>query len=166
MNQYYGKGPDDERHESPTRRLISQKNTCFDHKKLMAGGGIERTQDYGITYCSSPGRSYVIEPHGGELNYKLAQKDTLKFYDQVFNQDITKHKLKEGGSNKHGSDKKVNEEEVKKLHRKVKVEITSVVTKRPYLKIMEKIRNKIAVLLQSKIGFEFSKDIIVALKDK
>jgi hypothetical protein len=62
----------------------------------MADGGIERTQEYGITYTSQPGKSYVIEPHGGELDYKLANKNPLKFYDQVFNQDITKHKVKEG----------------------------------------------------------------------
>lgn len=82
-------------------RLISQKNTAFDHKKIMADSGFERTQEYGISYTSQPGKSYVIEPHGGELDYRLAEKNPLKFYDQVFNQDITKHKVKEGGSSKH-----------------------------------------------------------------
>lgn len=37
--------------------------------------------DYSLTYCTSPGKSYVIEPQGGELNYNLAQKNPLKFYD-------------------------------------------------------------------------------------
>jgi len=50
-----------------------------------------------LTYCSSPGRSYIIEPHGGELNYKLAEKNLNKFFDHVFNQEITQHKLKEQG---------------------------------------------------------------------
>jgi hypothetical protein len=40
--------------------------------------------DYSLTYTTSPKKSYVVEPHGGELNYKLAEKNPLKFYDQVF----------------------------------------------------------------------------------
>lgn len=46
---------------------------------------IQRDQDYSLTYCSSPGKSYIIEPHGGALNYDIAEKNPLKFYDQVFN---------------------------------------------------------------------------------
>jgi hypothetical protein len=38
------------------------------------------------------------------------------------------------------------------MSKKTQVEISSKVTKRPYLKIMEKIRDKITILLQSKIG--------------
>lgn len=82
----------------------------------------------------------------------------------MFNQDITKHKLKEGSATrKHDNDE---DEAKKQLNRKVQVEITSIVTKRPYLKIMEKIRNKITLLLQSKIGSEYKLDIMAALKDK
>ena len=47
--------------------------------------------DQAQVYTPGPGKSYVIEPHGGSLNYNLAKKDPLKFYEQVFNQDITKH---------------------------------------------------------------------------
>lgn len=36
MQQMYGKGPDDERHSSPTKRLISLKNSTFDNKKVMS----------------------------------------------------------------------------------------------------------------------------------
>lgn len=43
-------------------------------------------------YNPSPGKSYIIEPHEGEINYKLAHKNPLKFYDQVLSQDITKIK--------------------------------------------------------------------------
>lgn len=28
--------------------------------------------DYAFMYTPGPGKSYVIEPHGGSLNYKLA----------------------------------------------------------------------------------------------
>ena len=37
FNEFYGKGPDDEKHASPTKRLISLKNSTSDHKKVMAG---------------------------------------------------------------------------------------------------------------------------------
>eukprot|EP00350_Pseudokeronopsis_sp_OXSARD2_P000354 CAMPEP_0170562008 /NCGR_PEP_ID=MMETSP0211-20121228/58220_1 /TAXON_ID=311385 /ORGANISM="Pseudokeronopsis sp., Strain OXSARD2" /LENGTH=74 /DNA_ID=CAMNT_0010878309 /DNA_START=149 /DNA_END=373 /DNA_ORIENTATION=- len=50
--------------------------------------------DYSLTYCPSPGKSYVIEPHHGEINYKLADKNPKKFYDNVLNEDITKHAVR------------------------------------------------------------------------
>lgn len=83
MTEFYGKGEGDEKHASPTKRLISLKNSTSDNKKIMAGN-IQRGE-YSLTYCSSPGKSYIIEPHGGELNYNLAQSNPLKFYDQVLN---------------------------------------------------------------------------------
>lgn len=49
--------------------------------------------EYSLTYTTSPGKCYNIEPHGGEINYKLHEKNPDKFYKQVFNQDITKHKV-------------------------------------------------------------------------
>lgn len=93
MSEFYNRGPDDEKHSSPTKRLISLKNSTSDHKKVMKDNF--QRGDYSLTYCSSPGKSYIIEPHGGELNYKMAEKNPLKFYEQVFTQDITKHKVKE-----------------------------------------------------------------------
>jgi hypothetical protein len=35
MDQYYGKN-NEEKHKSPTKRLISLKNTTFEHKKVMS----------------------------------------------------------------------------------------------------------------------------------
>jgi hypothetical protein len=32
MNTLYGKGPGDERHRSPTKRLITLKNSTFENK--------------------------------------------------------------------------------------------------------------------------------------
>lgn len=37
--------------------------------------------EYAFTYTTGPGKSYVIEPHGGSINYNLAKKDPNKFYD-------------------------------------------------------------------------------------
>lgn len=124
------------------------KNSTTEHKKVMQSNF--QRQEYSLTYCSSPGKSYIIEPHGGELNYNLAEKNPLKFYDQVFNQDITQHKVKEPALKK----------------KKTDVELSSKVTKRPYLKIMEKIRLKILQSLQAKIGQEFGENILLALQDQ
>jgi hypothetical protein len=70
------------RHESPTRRLIAQKNSTVEHKKVL---GRQNSGKYGIHYTASPGKSYVIEPTGGQLPYALAYKDPNAFYDTVMN---------------------------------------------------------------------------------
>jgi hypothetical protein len=70
MDEYYGTGDRPEKHQSPTKRLVTLKNSTQDHKKAMKDN-IERG-DYSLTYCSSPGKSYIIEPHGGALNYDIA----------------------------------------------------------------------------------------------
>lgn len=57
---------------------------------------VERTdspggKDYRLTYVASPKKTYVVAPKGGEINYNLAHKDPLKFYDLVMTQDIVEH---------------------------------------------------------------------------
>lgn len=71
------------KHDSPTKRLISMKNTAFEHKKVLN----ENVQkgDYSLTYITSPGKSTVMEPHDGELDYDLAKKNPAKFFDQIMN---------------------------------------------------------------------------------
>ena len=32
-------------------------------------------KDYQLVYCTSPDKAYVIEPHGGEINYELAKQN-------------------------------------------------------------------------------------------
>ena len=46
---------------------------------------------------ASPDKTYVIEPKGGEINYALAYKNPLKFYDNVMNQDIREHSCAQTG---------------------------------------------------------------------
>ena len=70
------------KHESPTSRLIAQKNSKWEHKKILEDN-VHRTQEYGLQYTSSPGKSYIIEPIEGELDYRIAYKDHIKFYDLV-----------------------------------------------------------------------------------
>ena len=138
------------KHASPTKRLIKMKNTTFEHKKVMHEN-MQQVRDhssYQLTYSTSPGKTYVIEPHGGELNYKLVDRNPEKFYHQVFNQDITQTKFRESPTRQHF------------------VEISTKVTKRPYMKIMEKIRAKIADRLREKFGEEAGSAILEALREK
>ena len=78
LNEYYY-GDGTEGHNSPTKRLIQHKNTTFEHRSTVKDnvdkGG------YSIAYTTSPKNSYIIEPHGSELNYKLGEKNPMKFYD-------------------------------------------------------------------------------------
>ena len=144
----YGKGPDDEKHECPTMRLIAQKNTAFDYSKVL-NENVQLEKDYSIKYTSQPGKSYIIEPHEGELNYKMAYKKPLQFYEDFFEQEITKHKVKESSPD-----------------RKNEVAVSSKVTKRPHMKIMEKIHQKLHEILKKKLGEHNESEIEVALKDK
>ena len=105
------------------------------------------SHNYQLTYISSPGKSYVIEPHRGQLHYNLVDRNPEKFYDQVFNQNISQTK-------------------VKNVHHRNMVEISTKVTKRPYMKIMEKIRSKIADRIRDKFGAHEGELILDALKEK
>lgn len=87
------------------------------------------------------------------MDYQSVFKDPLKFYEQVFNQDITKHKVI--NDSKKAS---VDGSPLKKSKT-----VTSKVTKRPYLKMMEKIKLKIIDSLKEKIGSEFGTNILLAL---
>ena len=54
---------------------------------------LKHSNSYKIHYTSGPGKSYVIEPKGGELNYDLAHKNPQKFYESVIRQDVIEHKV-------------------------------------------------------------------------
>ena len=86
MVEYTYGGDATQTHRSPTKRLIAQKNVSVTHKGVF-NEQLEKA-DYAFQYTTGPQKSYVIEPQGGGLNYKLAEKNPLKFYDKVLNQDI------------------------------------------------------------------------------
>jgi hypothetical protein len=69
------------RHASPTRRLIAQKNSTWEHKKLLRSE--KNPYQYELEYTTEPGKSYIVAPEGGQLNYNLARKNPVGFYDQV-----------------------------------------------------------------------------------
>lgn len=74
------------KHASPTKRLIQQKDAAWNHKAfLQQKMGKVSTETYSLTYVASPKKTYVIQPQGGEINYDMAFKNPLKFYDNVMN---------------------------------------------------------------------------------
>jgi hypothetical protein len=93
MGDFYAKDSTCQRHESPTKRLIQQKNAAWSHKQVFKDK-VRANQSYQLHYTTSPEKSHLIEPIGGELNYDLARKNPMAFYNNVMNQDIVQHKIK------------------------------------------------------------------------
>lgn len=87
MGEFYAN--DQKKHESPTRRLMDQQKASWNHKALLykkqKSGQIDMQHNYSITYTVDPKRTYVIQPKEGEINYAMATKSPLKFYDKVMN---------------------------------------------------------------------------------
>lgn len=87
------------------------------------------------------------------MNYKLAEKNPLKFYDQVFEQDIMKYTVGKDKEKKKELDRlhQIKEEEagspLKRKKEKIPITVKAKVTKRPQLKIMERVRAKIVLKL-------------------
>lgn len=153
MSEMYGKGECDEKHESPTKRLVEQKNTAFENKKIIHDN--VTPAEYSIQYTAAPGKSYVVEPHGGELDYQKIYKDPLGFYDQYFNQEITKIKVKDEVANtttgSHSTPMKTKT-------------VTSNVTTR--INMIDSIKIKLLEGLREHLGEEFANDrLLLAMQD-
>ena len=139
MGEFYSS--DMKKHASPTKRLIQQKNASFTHKEFLAGKMAQASQeDYRITYVTSPKKTYVVEPQGkngkkGEIDYSLATKDPLKFYDKVMTQDIRERSVTE---NKLGA----------KLYK-------NVMTKRAVAKLLAAIEKKLVSLIKEQTQEQF-----------
>lgn len=138
LDGYYMPGPE-RKHKSPTKRLIKHKDSTWTHKKRIQQG--IRKGDYSQTYCISPGKTYVIEPQGGELPYELAEKSPTKFYSQVLHQDIKKYTVKMRGK------------------------LNFQFTQRPLLRILSSIKTKFIEQIGEKIGKQYSADIEKAMNN-
>ena len=137
LEELYGSSP--KRHLAPTLRLIAQKNSASDHKGSVSD---RRTQNYGIHYTSCPGLSYCVEPLHGEINYKTARKNPLKFYESIIKQEVLLHKVKGVGSGQ---------------------KISSEVTKRKIGKIPGQVESKLCELLVAKSQIKQA-DVSAAMK--
>ena len=92
MNKFYEKPP---KHESPTRRLRQQINCAFEQKALLSQQPEFRgdKQNYGICYVVGVSKTYVVQPEKGELPYEIAEKNPVKFYNEVMNGKVKEHKI-------------------------------------------------------------------------
>lgn len=90
MGEFYTN--DQPKYLSPTKRLIAQKQATWKHKEILSKQ-LQNNQNYKLHYTASPDKSYVIEPKDGELDYDMAYKNPIKFYDQVMTQEILQHKV-------------------------------------------------------------------------
>jgi len=90
MDDFYH-GDNTKRHVSPTKRLINQKNSAWEGKGKISSD-MRRTSEYALHYTTEPGKSYVIEPKDGVIDYNLARKNPTAFYDKAGTHEVTEHK--------------------------------------------------------------------------
>ena len=76
---------------SPTKRFVGHINNALEHKFKFKEEFVSPTK-LGQQYSNFE-KSYIVEPVGKGLNYKLIETKPLKFYDQVLNQDVIKKKV-------------------------------------------------------------------------
>ena len=91
MDKIYG-GKNPPKHKSPTKRLMQQKDAAVNHKTFLSKN-LSKGDEYSLTYVTDPKKTYVIQPREGEINYDLAKRSPLKFYDKVMKQKVTEHKV-------------------------------------------------------------------------
>lgn len=71
---------------SPTKRLIQMKNTTTKHHIIESQKGLTQNNSYQITYTTSPEKSYVVKPDGGEIQYdKYGKKSCDKLVQKIIN---------------------------------------------------------------------------------
>ena len=142
MGDFYGN--DQRKHASPTKRLMQQKDAAWAHKAHLSKN-LSRTDEYSITYVTDPHKTYVIQPTDGEINYSLATKNPLKFYDKVMNQDVMEHKVEAKKSPRKGGSGSLPG---KKIVRKSKtLEMKSRMTKRAIAHILLALQSKLVKLV-------------------
>lgn len=139
LDGYYEPGPE-RKHKSPTKRLVQHKNSTTKHKQRIQD--TLHKGDYSQTYNIAPGKSYVIEPQGGELPYEIAEQSPRKFYDKVLNQDIKKCTIN-----------------------KTKGTLSWIWTQRPILKIISSIKSKVMQRLENELGAKYASDINRAMAE-
>lgn len=129
------------RHASPTKRLIAQKNSTWEHKTVFARNRISspRKDAYQLQYTTQPGKSYVIAPEGGELNYDLARKNPEHFYDVVVSQNITEHKARDSSP--------------RRADGSHKVEVTTRLTHRRIGKILMLVQSELVEVLRKNYSY-------------
>lgn len=70
-----------------------KKSAHTSHPSVMDARRDAVPNGYSIKYVSSPGKSYLVNPVDGEIDYSDAYKHYDRFYDRVANQKVVKYKM-------------------------------------------------------------------------
>ena len=143
MDMIYG-GKNPKRHESPTKRLMEQKNAAWKHKEFLSKN-LSKGDNYSLTYVCDPKKTYVIQPKEGEIKYGMAEKNPLKFYDTVMKQKVTEHKVQRAKTFEGHADGELPKKKVLKKGRSL--ELRSRVTIRAIARILLAVQRKLEDLL-------------------
>ena len=75
------------------------KNATAKHHVIESKKGIKDNNNYAIQYTTSPDKSYVVKPDGGEIKYdNFPQRKTNKLIQQIIDGTVEKIKLKDSPS--------------------------------------------------------------------
>ena len=146
MKFIYG-GERPAKHKSPTKRLMQQKEAAWTHKTHLKNN-LASTDAYSLTYVCDPKKTYVIQPKEGEINYEMADKKPLKFYDTVMKQKVTEHKVQRAKTFVGSPDKDNNLPKRKVLKKGKSLELKSRITIRAVCRILRAVQNKMERLLE------------------
>jgi len=110
-------------------------------------------KDYSITYVVDPTKAYVVQPKEGEIDYTMAEKSPLKFYDKVMSQDVIEHKIAK--KTRTSVVKQNSEGEMPLIKKKTRaMEMTTRLTKRAVARILIAVQNKLHSLVKDFIDAE------------
>lgn len=96
----------------------------------------------------------MIQPKEGEINYDLAQKSPLKFYDKVMNADVIEHKVQ--GKTKSSVVEREDGEMATIKRRTGGFEMTSRLTKRAVARILIAVQDKLLRMISDATGSEYN----------
>merc|ERR1711920_593477 len=114
---------------------MQQKEAAWNHKTHLKNN-LASSDAYSLTYVCDPKKTYKIEPKEGEINYEMADKKPLKFYETVMKQKVTEHKVSRAKTFV-GEPDKDNKLPKKKIMKKGKsLELRSRVTIRAVCRIL------------------------------
>ena len=66
------------------------KKQTAEHKAEFFKNNVKYNEGYQLAYTSTPGKSYIVKPHEGELDYDLYASSPKKFFNQNHFRYITK----------------------------------------------------------------------------
>lgn len=72
---------------------MDMKKQTAEHKAEFFKNNVKYNEGYQLAYTSTPGKSYIVKPHEGELDYDLYASSPKKFFNQLCTQEVTRHQV-------------------------------------------------------------------------